>query len=40
VIEAILRANLGAVDQTIDALLAMSIDNQVSGGAGIPACVY
>ncbi|XP_022218128.2 CUE domain-containing protein 1 isoform X2 [Drosophila obscura] len=28
VIEAILRANLGAVDQTIDALLAMSIDNQ------------
>lgn len=36
VIEAILRANLGAVDQTIDALLAMSIDNQVSGGA----CVY
>ncbi|XP_043648246.1 CUE domain-containing protein 1 isoform X2 [Drosophila teissieri] len=30
VIEAILRANLGAVDQTIDALLAMSIDNQQS----------
>ncbi|KRF99075.1 uncharacterized protein Dwil_GK20332, isoform B [Drosophila willistoni] len=28
VIEAILRENQGAVDQTIDALLAMSIDNQ------------
>jgi len=29
VIEAVLRANLGAVDQTIDQLLAMSTDNQV-----------
>ncbi|XP_030244346.1 CUE domain-containing protein 1 isoform X2 [Drosophila navojoa] len=28
VIEAVLRANLGAVDQTIDQLLAMSTDNQ------------
>lgn len=30
VIEAILRCNKGAVDATIDQLLAMSIDNQVS----------
>lgn len=30
VIEAVLRANMGAVDATIDQLLAMSIDNQVS----------
>lgn len=29
VIEAVLRANQGAVDATIDQLLAMSIDNQV-----------
>lgn len=29
VIEAVLRANQGAVDATIDALLAMSTDNQV-----------
>lgn len=29
VIEAVLRANMGAVDQTIDQLLAMSTDNQV-----------
>lgn len=29
VIEAVLRANMGAVDATIDQLLAMSIDNQV-----------
>lgn len=29
VIEAVLRANLGAVDQTIEQLLAMSTDNQV-----------
>lgn len=29
VIEAVLRSNLGAVDATIDQLLAMSIDNQV-----------
>lgn len=31
VIEAVLRANHGAVDATIDQLLAMSIDNQVNG---------
>lgn len=31
VIEAILRCNKGAVDATIDQLLAMSTDNQVSG---------
>lgn len=30
VIEAVLRANQGAVDATIDQLLAMSVDNQVS----------
>lgn len=30
VIEAVLRANQGAVDATIDQLLAMSTDNQVS----------
>lgn len=30
VIEAILRSNKGAVDATIDQLLAMSTDNQVS----------
>lgn len=30
VIEAVLRANQGAVDATIDQLLAMSIDNQAS----------
>lgn len=30
VIEAVLRANQGAVDATIDQLLAMSIDNQVN----------
>lgn len=30
VIEAILRCNKGAVDATIDQLLAMSTDNQVS----------
>lgn len=30
VIEAILRANQGAVDATIDQLLQMSTDNQVS----------
>lgn len=29
VIEAVLRSNLGAVDATIDQLLAMSTDNQV-----------
>lgn len=29
VIEAVLRANMGAVDATIDQLLAMSTDNQV-----------
>lgn len=29
VIEAVLRANQGAVDATIDQLLAMSVDNQV-----------
>lgn len=29
VIEAVLRANQGAVDATIDQLLAMSTDNQV-----------
>lgn len=29
VIEAVLRANQGAVDSTIDQLLAMSTDNQV-----------
>lgn len=29
VIEAVLRANAGAVDATIDQLLAMSTDNQV-----------
>lgn len=29
VIEAVLRANMGAVDATIDQLLAMSVDNQV-----------
>lgn len=34
VIEAVLRANMGAVDQTIDQLLAMSTDNQVH------MCVY
>lgn len=31
VIEAVLRANQGAVDATIDQLLQMSTDNQVSG---------
>lgn len=30
VIEAVLRANQGAVDATIDQLLAMSVDNQAS----------
>lgn len=30
VIEAVLRANQGAVDATIDQLLAMSTDNQVA----------
>lgn len=30
VIEAVLRANQGAVDSTIDQLLAMSTDNQVN----------
>lgn len=38
VIEAVLRANLGAVDQTIDQLLAMSTDNQVH--MRVCVCVY
>lgn len=33
VIEAVLRSNQGAVDATIDQLLAMSTDNQVSSKA-------
>lgn len=39
VIEAVLRANLGAVDQTIDQLLAMSTDNQVRVRMCVCFCV-
>lgn len=39
VIEAVLRANLGAVDQTIDQLLAMSTDNQVHMCVCVCVCV-
>lgn len=39
VIEAVLRANLGAVDQTIDQLLAMSTDNQVHMCVCVCLCI-
>lgn len=35
VIEAVLRSNQGVVDATIDQLLTMSMDNQVSGHCGV-----
>ena len=37
VIEAVLRSNNGAVDTTIDQLLAMSADNEPGGGHGLSA---
>lgn len=40
VIEAVLRANQGAVDATIDQLLAMSVDNQACIEFSVRSTVY
>ena len=39
-IEAVLRSNNGAVDTTIDQLLAMSADNEPGGGGASPPPTY